>query len=71
MNGIMSKRIATKAEKIRYDEHIGLMPGPGRTEGGQRRYADTELQRMSYIRHSRQFGFSLDAIHDAGYGRPS
>ena len=62
--GNLAKRTGTKVQTIRYYEQIGLMPEPGRTEGGQRRYTDTELDRLSFIRHSRQLGFSLDAIRE-------
>ena len=40
------------------------MPEPGRTEGGQRRYLEAELDRLAFIRHSRELGFSLDAIRE-------
>ncbi|WP_144389857.1 MerR family transcriptional regulator, partial [Phaeobacter sp. 22II1-1F12B] len=60
--GTLSKKTGTKVQTIRYYEQIGLMPEPGRTEGGQRRYDNAQLDRLSFIRHSRQLGFSLDAI---------
>lgn len=41
---------------------LALMPEPGRTEGGQRRYGALELDRLAFIRHSRQLGFSLESI---------
>ena len=62
--GTLAKRTGTKVQTIRYYEQIGLMPEPGRTEGGQRRYGDAELDRLSFIRHSRQLGFSLEAIRE-------
>ena len=62
--GSLAKKTGTKVQTIRYYEQIGLMPEPGRTEGGQRRYEDAELDRLSFIRHSRQLGFSLDAIRE-------
>ncbi len=62
--GSLAKRTGTKVQTIRYYEQIGLMPEPSRTEGGQRRYGDTELDRLSFIRHARQLGFSLDAIRE-------
>jgi DNA-binding transcriptional MerR regulator len=40
------------------------MPEPGRTEGGQRRYGDAEVDRLSFIRHARQLGFPLEAIRE-------
>ncbi len=62
--GGLGKRTGTKVQTIRYYEQIGLMPKPGRTEGGQRRYGDVELDRLAFIRHSRQLGFSLNAIRE-------
>ncbi|RMC32055.1 MerR family transcriptional regulator [Paracoccus alkanivorans] len=62
--GTLAKRTGTKVQTIRYYEQIGLMPEPGRTAGGQRRYGDVELDRLSFIRHSRELGFSLDAIRE-------
>lgn len=51
-------------QTIRYYEQIGLMPDPGRTEGGQRRYGDANLDRLAFIRHARQLGFTLEAIRE-------
>ncbi|KEO55038.1 MerR family transcriptional regulator [Thioclava pacifica DSM 10166] len=62
--GELARRTGTKVQTIRYYEQIGLMPEPGRTAGGQRRYGDAELDRLSFIRHARQLGFSLDAIRE-------
>ena len=62
--GTLAKKTGTKVQTIRYYEQIGLMPEPGRTEGGQRRYGDAELDRLAFIRHSRQLGFPLDAIRE-------
>ncbi|KHQ49862.1 MULTISPECIES: MerR family transcriptional regulator [Mameliella] len=62
--GTLAKRTGTKVQTIRYYEQIGLMPEPGRTDGGQRRYGDVELDRLSFIRHSRQLGFTLSAIRE-------
>ena len=62
--GDLGRRTGTKVQTIRYYEQIGLMPEPGRTEGGQRRYGDAELDRLGFIRHARQLGFPLDAIRE-------
>ncbi len=62
--GTLGKKTGTKVQTIRYYEQIGLMPEPGRTEGGQRRYGHTELDRLAFIRHARQLGFSLEAIRE-------
>ena len=44
--GKLAKKTGTKVQTIRYYEQIELMPEPGRTEGGQRRYGDAELDRL-------------------------
>jgi len=62
--GALAKKTGTKVQTIRYYEQIDLMPEPGRTEGGQRRYGDAELDRLSFIRHARQLGFTLEAIRE-------
>ncbi|MGR3438221.1 MerR family transcriptional regulator [Salipiger abyssi] len=62
--GTLAKRTGTKVQTIRYYEQIGLMPEPGRSEGGQRRYGALELDRLAFIRHARQLGFSLEAIRE-------
>lgn len=62
--GALAKKTGTKVQTIRYYEQIGLMPDPGRTGGGQRRYGDTDLDRLSFVRHARQLGFALEAIRE-------
>lgn len=62
--GTLSRRTGTKVQTIRYYEQIGIMNEPGRTAGGQRRYVEADLDRLSFIRHSRQLGFPLEAIRE-------
>ena len=58
----MSRRSGVKVPTIRYYEEMGLLPVPERTEGNQRRYDAAALQRLSFIRHARDLGFSIEAI---------
>jgi len=62
--GTLAKRTGTKVQTVRYYEQIGLLPEPGRTEGGQRRYGNVDLDRLAFIRHSRQLGFTLEVIRE-------
>lgn len=62
--GMLAQRTGTKVQTVRYYEQIGLLPEPGRTEGGQRRYREDELDRLAFIRHARQLGFTLEAIRE-------
>ncbi|TQS73467.1 helix-turn-helix domain-containing protein [Rhodobacteraceae bacterium] len=60
--GALSRRTGVKVTTIRFYEGRGLIADPGRTVGGQRRYGDADLHRLSFIAHARQLGFDLDAI---------
>ena len=56
--GTLAKKTGTKVQTIRYYEQIGLLPEPGRSAGGQRRYGDSELDRLS-SRWTRSVSFSI------------
>ncbi len=60
--GKLSDQTRVKIPTIRYYEGIGLMPKAERSAGGQRRYTKAHAERLGFIRHSRDLGFSLDAI---------
>ena len=60
--GEMSKRTEVKVPTIRYYEEVGLLPAAERTEGNQRRYNEAGLERLSFIKHARELGFSIEAI---------
>lgn len=60
--GQLSRQTGVKVPTIRYYEEAGLMPEPDRTAGNQRRYDAQGLERLSFIRHARDLGFSIEAI---------
>lgn len=60
--GEMSKRTGVNIETIRYYERINLMPKPDRTAGGNRQYNYDQLKRLSFIKTSRELGFSIVEI---------
>lgn len=62
--GELSRATHCKVETIRYYEKIGLMPEPARSAGNQRRYGERHRDRLHFIRHSRQLGFSIEAIRE-------
>ena len=62
--GRLARESGCKVPTIRYYEQIGLMPEPGRTEGNQRLYERRHVDRLSFIRHGRDLGFTLDDIRD-------
>lgn len=62
--GDLARETRCKVQTIRYYEQIGLMPEPARTSGNQRRYGRRHVERLAFIRHSRQLGFPLEAVRD-------
>ncbi len=60
--GELSKQSGVNIETIRYYEKIGIMPVTNRSAGGYRIYGADHLKRLSFVRRSRQLGFSLDEI---------
>lgn len=62
--GQMAKAGNCKVQTIRYYEQIGLLPKPERSEGNQRIYCREHMDRLGFIRHSRELGFSLESIRE-------
>lgn len=62
--GVLSKRTGCDIETIRYYERIGVMPKPPRTEGGHRVFSEDHLKRLTFIRRSRELGFTLVQVRD-------
>lgn len=61
-------RLATAAgvhvETVRYYQRRGLLLEPSRPLGGIRRYGDTDLTRLQFVRRAQAMGFSLDEVAD-------
>jgi DNA-binding transcriptional MerR regulator len=62
--GKLSKTAGVKVPTIRYYEEIGLLPEAERSAGNQRLYGTATMERLSFIRHARDLGFTLEAIRD-------
>lgn len=60
--GELSRRTGVNIETIRYYERITLLPPPPRTESGRRVYAAGAVGTLTFIRRSRELGFTLDEI---------
>lgn len=60
--GELSRRTKVKVPTIRYYEDVGLLAEAERTSGNQRRYDRAGLERLTFIRHARDLGFSIEAI---------
>jgi Cd(II)/Pb(II)-responsive transcriptional regulator len=62
--GELAKRTGSLVETIRYYEREGLLPEPARSEGNYRVYADTDLERLQFIRHCRSLDMTLEEIRN-------
>ncbi len=60
--GSLSRDTGCNIETIRYYERIGLMPKPPRSKGWNRLYEKDHLKRLSFIRRSRDLGFTLEEV---------
>jgi len=60
--GALSERAGCNIETIRYYERETLLPDPPRTEGGHRVYNEVHLKRLTFIRRSRELGFTLEEV---------
>ncbi|MBF0339977.1 MAG: helix-turn-helix domain-containing protein [Magnetococcales bacterium] len=61
-------RLATlcgcKVQTIRYYEEVGILPPARRSGGNQRLYTPTHGERLLFIRHCREFGFTIEQIRE-------
>lgn len=60
--GDLATASSTAIDTIRYYEREGLLPAPGRTQGGFRVYEPAHLERLQFIRFCRGLDMSLDEV---------
>ena len=63
--GVVSRKTGLSASTLRlWEDQYGLV-APARTRGGTRLYSESDLERLSYVRHLvRERGYALNAIAD-------
>ena len=60
--GELSAKTGVKIPTVRYYEKMNLMSEPLRTPGNQRRYSQSSLDQLVFIKHARELGFPLNSI---------
>ena len=60
--GALAKACGVSTPTIRYYEKIDLMPMADRSRSDQRRYGPSDVERLTFIRRCRAFGFSTQQI---------
>ncbi len=60
--GEIAKRTGLKIETVRFYEAEGLIGTPSRSGGNYRVYDEIQLNRLSFVKRSRDLGFTLDQV---------
>jgi MerR family copper efflux transcriptional regulator len=60
--GVAAEKSGVPAKTIRYYESIGLIAEPGRTQGGYRDYAETDVAILRFVQRARGLGFPLKDV---------
>lgn len=60
--GQAAESAGVNAKMIRYYESIGLISEANRTDSGYRQYTEKDIQRLRFIKRSRELGFSIERI---------
>jgi MerR family copper efflux transcriptional regulator len=60
--GQLARQASVPIDTIRYYERNQLLAPAGRLASGYRRYGDTELKRLRFIRRAKTLGFTLEEI---------
>jgi DNA-binding transcriptional MerR regulator len=60
--GDVAERTSLTAPTIRYYESIGLLVPAPRSSTGYRRYSDTTVEELRFIKKAQSLGFSLEEI---------
>src|SRR5918996_1787499 len=60
--GNVARVTGVTAKTIRYYEAIGVVPVPGRTSAGYRRYQQPDIERLRFVSRARSLGLPLDRL---------
>ena len=60
--GQLARQAGCTVETVRHYERIGLLDRPARSEGGYRLYGPEDVRRLTFVRRSRELGFSQAQI---------
>ena len=60
--GRLAKEAGVNVETVRYYQRRGLLEEPQKPAGGHRRYQQSTLDRIAFIRRAQALGFSLAEI---------
>ncbi len=62
--GGIAEAAGVEVSTVRYYERRGLLPDPPRTASGYRQYDETVIDRIRFVRHAQNLGFTLEEIEE-------
>ena len=62
--GVFARAAGVNVETIRFYQRKGLLPEPNKPHGSIRRYGETDVTRVRFVKSAQRLGFSLDEIAD-------
>ena len=62
--GEVAKHTGLTPATIRYYESIGLLSQPSRSDAGYRRYGESTLEEIGFIKKAQGLGFTLEEVHE-------
>jgi len=62
--GDIARHTGLKIETVRFYEAEGMISPPRRSDGNYRMYDRSHLERLAFIKRSRDLGFTLDEVRE-------
>ncbi len=62
--GVFAMAAGVNVETIRFYQRRGLLPEPDKPYGSIRRYGETDVTRVRFVKSAQRLGFSLDEISE-------
>lgn len=60
--GAFAKAAGVNVETIRFYQRKGLLPEPSKPYGSIRRYGETDVARVRFVKSAQRLGFNLDEV---------
>ena len=68
--GELAREAGVNVQTVRYYERRGLLEEPPRTASGYRKYPESDIARLGFIRRAQSLGFTLGEICDLNPNYP-
>ena len=62
--GTVAKKAGLSVDTIRFYERSALLPGAPRSEGGFRRYGESDIETLGFVRRTQGLGFTLGEVRE-------